>query len=190
MLVVSEDHLKKKEKNKNQLSVLQESKQGLDCLIIILEIYYYYFYSSAFFFVVNLPHSLIPLPSPETRASLPSRVGCRCAGTSQPVHRSRAEAAAPCRSTGTAAAAAAAPGGYRAPAAPAWLRVRASQEERRGEEEEERREEDVSRSAESLHGWSPSISGETTDINPPPPLPTQKWGAALGVMRSGTRQKS
>ena len=44
---------------------------------------------------------------PETQASaahLLSRVGCRCAGTSQPARRSTAEAAAPRRSTGTAAA--------------------------------------------------------------------------------------
>lgn len=71
---------------------------------------------------------------PGTRASaapLLSRVGCRCAGTSQPVHRSRAEAAAPCRSTGTAAAA---PEADRGPPAPALLRFRFTTTEERKEE--------------------------------------------------------
>lgn len=59
---------------------------------------------------------------PEIRASeapLLSRVGCRCAGTSRPVHRSRVEAAAPCRSTGTAAS----PEAHRGPPTPALVRV-------------------------------------------------------------------
>lgn len=36
---------------------------------------------------------------PASAAPLLSRVGCRCAGTSRPIHRSRAEADAPSRST-------------------------------------------------------------------------------------------
>lgn len=64
---------------------------------------------------------------PGTRACPPSRVGCRCAGTFQPVHRSRAEAAARCRST----AAAGCPGPDRTPPAPVWFLVRFPGSERR-----------------------------------------------------------
>lgn len=40
---------------------------------------------------------------PASAAPLPSRVGCRCAGTSRPIHRSKAEAGAPSRSTADSA---------------------------------------------------------------------------------------
>lgn len=68
---------------------------------------------------------------PETRASaspLLSRDGCRCAGTSQPVRRSKAEAGARCHSTGSAAPRAA----DSEPPAPALLRFTPAEEKRLG----------------------------------------------------------
>lgn len=54
---------------------------------------------SLFCMAMALKYFLLLPGTPASAARLLSRVGCRCAGTSRPIHRSRAEADAPSRST-------------------------------------------------------------------------------------------
>lgn len=157
--------------NEKQFPTLQDNKQALELLLLFLN-YVYKLWD--FFLSFFVPQCSPPLP--ETQACLLSRVGCRCAGTFQPVHRSRAGAAARCRSTAPAAAAAACPGPDRTPPAPAWLLVRFFKNKSEGKKTKESCVATLLLSVCTDGAWA----SERTDINPPPSIAFVHGGGTGG----------